>query len=601
TPYLALAQTFKYIEENSARLEITRILRNFLRSVILLSCKDLPTCIYLCLNRLGPSYEGVELGIAQLTLQKALAQATGRTTDKIKADLVEAGDLGIVAEAMAKKVEIVKNLLVACKLCEARYIIRGLSGSMRIGLAEQTVLTALANAFTITELEASGQKFKENDPKLKEKLQNDALKLKTAYCECPNYDVLIESIVKEGLGNLSEDCRLKPGVPLKPMLAHPTKGIEEVLKRFGDSEFACEFKYDGERAQIHYFDDGKIKIYSRNQEDHTDKYPDLVQFVPEIIPKTEKDDKSVSFVLDSEVVAWDRSTNCILPFQILSTRKRKNVDNDDSIKVQVCLFAFDLLYLNGRPLVRETFRFRRQLMRENFKTVEGRFHFATSLDTSDVDEIDKFLDESVKGNCEGLMVKTLDVDATYEIAKRSRNWLKLKKDYLNTIGDTLDLVVLGGYYGTGKRTGVFGGYLLACYDHENEEYQSICKIGTGFKDEDLQTRTDSLKSKVIQEPKSYYRFDPSIAPDCWFEAEEVWEVKAADLSISPRHFAACGIVDKTKGISLRFPRFLRVREDKKAEDCTTSEQVAEMYNSQEQVKNSKKNDDKENDEDDDDY
>merc|ERR1711879_170690 len=214
----------------------------------------------------------------------------------------------------------------------------------------------------------------------------------------------------------------------------------------------------------------------------------------------------------------------------------------------------------------------------------GQFHFADYKDSSDPEEIQEFLNLAVEQSCEGLMVKALDKNATYEPSKRSLNWLKCKKDYLDGCGDTLDLVVLGAFWGTGKRTGFFGSYLVGCYNDEEESYQTTCKVGTGFKDDMLKTHTEFLKQHIAETKPIEYEIN-DFDCDVWFEPCYVWEIKCADLSISPKHTAASGIAHSEKGIGLRFPRFLRIRDDKKAEEATTANQVYDFYRQQAVVKN----------------
>ncbi len=448
------------------------------------------------------------------------------------------------------------------------FLFRMLAGKLRIGLAEQSVLIALAHA----SVQFHKLKKVTND--------NDDLPeiiMKSAFNSLPNYEIIIPKLLQYGIFDLPKHCGMVPGIPLKPMLAHPTKSLSQVLDRFENLAFSCEYKYDGERAQIHRLSDGKCYIYSRNSENMSQKYPDVMEKLSLVVPP----EMTESFILDCEVVAWDPISCKILPFQILSTRKRKDV-SVESVQVQVVLFAFDLLYLNGESLLRRSLRERRELLHSHFQEVQNEFYFAKSIDSSSVEDIQIFLDEAVQSSCEGLMVKTLDEEASYEPSKRSRNWLKVKKDYLDGIGDSLDLVVMGGYSGRGKRTGGYGGFLLGCYDPDNEEYQVICKLGTGFSEADLERMTLELKPHVLPSgPKPYYRYGESVKPDVWFDSLCVWEVKAADFSISPVYTAAWGLIEPGKGISLRFPRFIRGRTGEKGpEDATTSQQVAELYEQQ---------------------
>lgn len=483
-PYAALCKTFSLVELTTKRLEIMAHCSLFLRQVLRLTPDDMVPTVLLMINKLAPDYAGIELGIGESLIMKAIGETTGRSLQVIKNDQKEIGDLGLVAVksrstqptmfkpkpltvqgvhkglmgiatvtgngAQGRKVDAIKKLLSAADAngtgkvditkdkggpSEAKYLVRFLEGKLRLGLAEKSVLVSLAQAMICHEAEKKGKV-----PSTTEMEQAEAT-LKTVYSELPSYDVIIPAMLESGILNLRETCKLRPGVPLKPMLAKPTKAITEVLDRFEGQKFTCEYKYDGERAQIHYVakdsdqtlstatagasksvgGDGVASIFSRNSEDLSKKYPDILAKLHTWV----KDDTK-SFVLDCETVAWDMVEKKVLPFQQLMTRKKKDVKVED-VKVKVCVFAFDLLYLNGEAVVEKPLRERRELLHKAFNPTEGEFAFATYMDGQELDEIQTFLDESVKASCEGLMVKMLDgTESGYEPSKRSRNWLKVR-------------------------------------------------------------------------------------------------------------------------------------------------------------------------------
>lgn len=648
-PYAALCTTFSLVELTTKRLIIMEYCSRFLRQVLKLTPEDLLPTVLLMINKLAADYAGIELGIGESLIMKAIGESTGRSLAIVKQDQREIGDLGLVAVksrstqptmfkpkpltvrgvfagltniatitgngAQGRKVDMIKKLLSAADVnnagkvditkdkggpSEAKFIVRFLEGKLRLGLAERTVLPSLAQAVIAHEALQKGIVPSSTDVEQAEQI------LKTVYSELPSYEVIIPALLENGIMKLKDSCKLRPGIPLKPMLAKPTKAITEVLDRFENQTFTCEYKYDGERAQIHYVakdsdetlsqampgaskaaGSGLAAIFSRNSEDLSQKYPDILAKLNSWVKSDTK-----SFVLDCETVAWDVEEKKVLPFQQLMTRKKKDVKIED-VKVKVCVFAFDLLYLNGEAVVEKSLRERRTLLESSFNPIEGEFAFATHMNGQELDEIQTFLDESVKASCEGLMVKMLDgTESGYEPSKRSRNWLKIKKDYLAGIGDSLDLVVLGAYYGKGKRTSVYGAFLLACYNGNNDTYETVCNIGTGFSEAVLEELHTQLQDTVIDRPKPFYSHSSGgqHQPDVWFEPRFVWEVKTADLTLSPRYKAGCGEgVDPsgTKGISLRFPRFIKLRDDKKPVEATSSRQVAEMYRKQESVAKSK--------------
>lgn len=642
-PYAALCTTFSLIEMTTKRLEISAHCSLFLQQVLRLTPSDLLPTVQLMINKLAADYAGIELGIGESLIMKAIGESSGRSLSVIKEDHRKIGDLGLVAAkskskqgqmfkpspltvrgvhqgllAIAKmeghgsqeqKVRAINKLMASADVnasaksvditkdkggpSEAKFLVRFLEGKLRLGLAEKTVIVALSHAMVSHEAKQKDGKLASTDQLVK----GEAV-LKEVYNELPSYEVIIPAMLEQGIFNLHDSCKLQPGVPLKPMLAKPTKSISEVLDRFEGKDFTCEYKYDGERAQIHYVAPeaqeefptasqnltsnpkafkGLASIFSRNSEDLSKKYPDILDRLNTWIKPSTK-----SFVLDCETVAWEPQTKKVLPFQQLMTRKRKDVKSNE-VTVKVCVFAFDLLFHNGEATVKRTFRERRELLHAAFEPVEGEFAFAQFGNTKDVEEIQSLLDESVKASCEGLMVKMLDTEESwYEPSKRSRNWLKVKKDYLAGIGDSLDLVVLGAYYGKGKRTNWYGAFLLAAYNESTQQFETVCNIGTGFSEAILEEFYNELKDLVIERPKPFYSHSSvkNDQPDVWFEARMVWEVKAADLTLSPRYRAAADEMGG-KGVSLRFPRFIQRRSDKKPEEASGVRQVAEMYRNQE--------------------
>ncbi|KAK9239954.1 hypothetical protein V1525DRAFT_396429 [Lipomyces kononenkoae] len=618
-PYFLLTHLFTQVAATRSRIKIVNGLTNFIRLLMLLDMSALGSAVWLSTNSIGPPYKALELGIGGSIISKALKSVSGISAPALKRLYDKHGDIGDVAFeakvsvrtlvepphlsikgvydtlvqiALAKgnksqdlKQKLVEKLLIRGRGEEVRYLTRTFVQHLRIGAVRTTMLTALARAFTFA---AHGSDCPQD------RLQKAEEIVRQCYARHPNYDDIVTALLASGVENLIESCPMTLHIPILPMLGSITKDMSEMLVRIGreNTEFACEFKYDGQRAQIHYDESGKISIFSRHLDLMTDKYPDIVDVLRShrVIS-----DSTRSFILEGEIVAIDEVTGALDSFQSLSNRGRKDVQID-SISVTVCLFAFDLMYLNGESLLELSFRRRRELLRGTFSPVPHKFAYAESIDATplDQDAISSFFHSSIESKCEGIMVKLLDsvtvpaagankrtksLLSTYTPDLRQESWLKVKKDY-DSAADSVDLVPIGGWHGNGRKSNFWSPVLLAVRDPDTGVFQAVCKCMTGFTDamyKETKAKYDEGTINVTRVKPA--DFETPLTPEFFWVPQEVWEIKFADVTLSPLYSAAQGIVSD-RGLSIRFPRFIRRRDDKGVEEASTPAFLAELYRRQ---------------------
>ncbi|KAI5817501.1 hypothetical protein BZA77DRAFT_337815 [Pyronema omphalodes] len=684
-PYALLTHAFVLINSTRSRIKIVDTLVNFFRLLIHLDPESLISAVWLTTNTIGPPYEPTDLGIGNSILTKALLSTSSLTSASLRKLHHHHGDIGDVAfHAKSKqktlsllkpipltithlyntlckisklsgkgsqdsKEGIIKKLLVSAKQEEVRYLVRTLVGNLRIGAVEMTVLIALARAFCITcppgatwtpsiPLEIH-QKTKQEKKHAEFVKAEEAIK--KAFAICPNYNLLLPKLLSLGIPALQE-IKLTLHTPIKPMLGTIVRSLDDVLTRFSGREFTVEYKYDGQRAQIHYDrnSNNRVEIFSRHLETMTDKYPDLVSLLPSVCrPDT------TSFILEGEIVAINPTTGALQNFQQLATRPRKNVGLKD-VKIGVCLFVFDLMMINGRDLLGMSLRDRRRLLRNGFSELERRFEWVRSVDLNAEEKgrgIRGFFETAVAQRCEGVMVKLLDNDgyeaseanaanaasamsavsevnttsaakliqankqqkptkptkptnkpptppppppplpATYT-PQRFPSWLKLKKDYLPHSSETVDLIPIAAWHGTGRKAKWWSPVLLAVRNPDTGCLEAVCKCMSGFSDKTYREMRARFGGGVPSE------FHPAI----WILTPEVWEVSFADITVSPVYLAGRDILSAdasewNRGLSLRFPRFIKIRNDKGIEEATTSGELVDLYWKQERAGKSSAN------------
>jgi DNA ligase-1 len=578
--YAVIAEAYEKIEATTKRLEMTDLLVNLLKNT---PKEIIDKVVYLTQGKIYPDFVDLEIGVAEKLAIKALARASGRKESEIEEDIKKTGDIGETAQefvgnkrqvtffqqpltvqrvyeildkmartsgsgAVDLKMALLAGLLADANRKEARYIMRTVTGNLRLGIADMTVLDALAIAY-------GGGRENRGD-------------LERAYNVSSDLGRVAKIVVEKGLEGVKR-FEISVGEPIRPMLCERLSSPEEILEKLGGKCIA-EYKYDGERIQAHKKGD-EVVLFSRRLENISSQYPDAVRLLKKFV-------KAKDAILEAECVAIDSDTGEMRPFQELMHRRRKYGIKEAMEEYPVSLFMFDALYVDGKDLTLKPYPIRRRALEETIEASD-RVEIAKYIRTDNVEEMEKFFLEAIENGCEGLVCKSIANNSIYQAGGRGWLWIKYKRDYKSEMTDTVDLVVVGAFHGRGRRAGTYGALLLAAYDPEKDVFETVTKCGTGFTDEDLAKFPKMMeKHRVLHK---HPRVQSTLEADVWFEPAVVIEILGAEVTLSPIHTCALDVIRKGSGLAIRFPRFTgSYRFDKSAEDATSIKEIVMMYQKQ---------------------
>jgi len=580
-----ISELFEMMEKTTKRIELTNILVELLKKT---PKKIIPNVVYLLQGIIRPNFEGVELGIAEKLAIRAISKSAGLPIKKIEDDYREGGDLGLTASNIIKiktqttftaeeitvervyetlfkiaklegkgsqdlKMKYISSLLNDATPLEAKFVIKILLGTLRLGIAENTVMDALAIAFT-------GKK-------------ENRMQIENAYNVSSDLGKVSLIVATDGIDEIKK-FKISLFSPIRPMLADRVQSEKDVIKKMPE-QFVAEYKLDGERVQIHKQSD-KIVLFSRRLENITQYYPDIVERIGKTLNVNEG-------IFEAEIVPINENTGEFLPFQELMHRRRKYKLDKAVSQYPITVNFFDVLYYDKKDCLNLECSERRKIL-EQIVHEDNFSKLVPMLFVKNENEIEDFLENSINAGCEGLMLKA--PSAPYRAGMRGSNWLKLKREYRNELGDSLDLIVIGAYFGRGRRTGLYGTLLLATYNPEKDNLPSICKVGTGFTDESLDQLYQILSNKVTL--KKNPRIISEMEADIWFEPELVLEIVASEITLSPIHKTGLDLIRKSSGFALRFPKFTgKIRYEKAVEDASTGEEVFALYKRQSKINHEK--------------
>lgn len=567
--FLELSQYFQMLENTTSRLEMSNILAHMFSKA---TNEDIDKMVYLTLGEILPPFKGVQMGVSEKLMMEALSKACGVRASQVETLYKSKGDMGETAFELIKwegkglsvkqvydelldiattrgtkdKVLRIMSLLKGLSNLEAKYTARIIVGRLRLGVGDATLIEALAGLI-------GGKDYKGD--------------IERAYNLCSDLGLVAKMLAQKGIEGV-RNFRVQVGYPIRMALAERVASAEEIIKRMG--KCAVEAKYDGFRLQVHK--KGKdIEIYSRNLERMTEMFPDLKQAIWENIKQDE-------VIIEGEAITYNEETGEFYPFQVTIQRKRKHGVYEYAKEFPLKLFTFDLLYIEGEDYTQKPFIERRKKLEEILS--ENSVLFKSEMFITDsAKEIERFFEDVVARGLEGIMAKRLD--APYTAGSRNFNWIKLKRSYRGSLADTIDVVIVGYFYGKGARAKLgIGALLTAVYDPKTDTFKTISKVGSGFT-EDEWMRLKALLDQ-IKLPHRHARVDSLLDPDVWVEPKYVITLTADEITRSPLHTA--GRTPEEPGFALRFPRAVGfIRTDKKPEDANTVEEIMNMYHMQKKI------------------
>lgn len=559
---------FERLGESKSRLRMYSILGELFERA---SAAEIEQIAWLSEGRVLPAFMGVEIGLGEQLLIRAIASAVSRSPEEVQKLYKKLGDPGLVAERLIaerkaskltvsaaykslleiaqtsgsgsvdRKVQLLTNLLKQGSGQSACWIVRLTAGKLRLGVGPLTMI------------EACARRFKEP--------ADARTTLERAWNLCSDLGLVLKTARSGGLDAL-ESFKVRPGHPVRSMLAERLPSAEAIMARLGTC--AVESKLDGFRCQLH-MREGEVEIYSRNQERTTEMFPDLAA-------SARKQLGAGTVILDGEAIAINESTGELFPFQVTVQRKRKHLVEDMAKEFPLALFLFDVLYAEGKDFTQHPYEDRRKAL-EKLLRREGRLRPVDRIIAKKAEELKAFFDAQIEKGLEGIVAKRLD--ASYEAGARNFNWIKLKKTYQGHLSDTVDVVIVGYFRGRGVRARLgIGAILVAVYDSRADEFPTIAKVGSGFSEEGWVKLRETLDE--IQSKAKPARVQSRLTPDVWVAPKYVIPVLADQITRSPVHL--CAVDKEGRGLALRFPRAAGgIRADKSAEDATSVTEIRHMF------------------------